>query len=353
MRRQRHSYLIEQGNRTMLSVKCLKSAAVVTRLNKIGVFVIGTTLLVTTQGLRHATAQSKDTISVTIQRTTTALPIVVAETKGLFAKHNVTVKYTISQVPISDSIAALGRQFDIAMGTQPALIAAAGQGIPIVVVTGGALDTKKIPTSDIVASKESGISSLKQLEGKTVGTLTLTGNIHFALLYGLQKGNVDLKRIRWVTGTVPQLPDLLKANRVDAIEEIEPFATSAVAAGGVSLGNPFRSIGDRAYVGLFLAQREWADNNQDRILRFSAAMQEAMKWIQDNREEAKSILSSYTGLKGPILDHVPIPEFHFSTTAEDLSKEQRQDLTVWLDILKRTSDFPPVKLESLIPTWAK
>jgi NitT/TauT family transport system substrate-binding protein len=303
--------------------------------------------------LSQAHAQAKDEIRVTIQRTTTALPIVVAQEKGLFAKHNVAAKYTISQVQISDSIAALGRQFDIAMGTQPALIAAAGQGLPIVVVTGGALDTKKVPTSDIVASKESGITSLKQLEGKTVGTLTLTGNIHFALLDSLQKQNVDFKRIRWVSGTVPQLPDLLKAGRVDAIEEIEPFATSAVAAGGVSLGNPFRSIGNRAYVGILLAQREWANANKDRILAFSAALDDAVKWIEANREEAKTILSSYTGLKGPVLDRVPIPEFHFSTTVEDLRKEQGQDVMTWIDILKRTSDFPPVKKEALLPAWTQ
>jgi len=337
----------------MFLVKHLESALSVARLKNLGAYVIAAAVLFAVQEPPRANAQAKDEIRVTIQRTTTALPIVVAEAKGLFARHNVSVKYTISQVPISDSIAALGRQFDIAMGTQPALIAAAGQGLPIVVVTGGALDTKKVPTSDIVASKESGITSLKQLEGKTVGTLTLTGNIHFALLDGLQKQKVDLKRIRWVTGTVPQLPDLLKASRVDAIEEIEPFATSAVAAGGVSLGNPFRSIGDRTYVGIFLAQREWADNNKDRIFRFSAALEEAVKWIEGNREEAKSILSSYTGLKGPILDRVPIPEFHFSTTVEDLKTEQGQDLVTWLDILKRTSDFPPVRLKTLMPAWAK
>lgn len=323
------------------------------RLNPVAAHAMAAALLLAIQGVPSAKAQSTDEIRVTIQRTTTALPIVVAQEKGFFAKHNVPAKYTISQVQISDSIAALGRQFDIAMGTQPALIAAAGQGLPIVVVTGAALDTKKVPTSDIVASKESGITSLKQLEGKTVGTLTLTGNIHFALLDAMQKQGADFKRIRWVSGTVPQLPDLLKAGRVDAIEEIEPFATSAVAAGGVSLGNPFRSIGDRAYVGILLAQREWADANKDRILRFSAALEEAVKWIEANREEAKTILSSYTGLKGPILDRIPIPEFHFSTTAEDLKKEQGQDVATWIDILKRTSDFPPVKKEVLLPAWAQ
>jgi NitT/TauT family transport system substrate-binding protein len=307
------------------------------------------TATLATSGVTYA--QSDNNISVTIQPTTTALPLVVADKKGMFAKNNVAIKWGVSQVPISDSIAALGRQFNIVMGTQPALIAAAGQGVPIVVVTGGGLDTSKIPTSKIVAREGSGIKTFKDLAGRTIGTLTLTGNIHFALLNILQKEGVDFNKIRWVTGTVPQLPDLLKAGRVDAIEEIEPFATSAIAAGGIDLGAPFRSIGDRAFIGLWLSERNWANNNKDLVLRFNGAMNEAAKWIAENTAEAKEILSSYTGLKGAALERTPIPEFHFSTTAEDLGKQLRPDLNTWLDILKRTSDFPPVKLDVLLPKW--
>ncbi|CAH1649525.1 NMT1 domain-containing protein [Hyphomicrobiales bacterium] len=303
-------------------------------------------------GPAHAQSAS-NTVAVTIQPTTTALPVVVAEKKGIFAKNDLSVKWSVSQVSISDSIAALGRQFNVAMGTQPALIAAAGQGVPIVAITGGALDTIKVPTSNIVARGGSGIETFKQLEGKTVGTLTLTGNIHFALLNILQKEGVDLNSIRWVTGTVPQLPDLLKAGRVDAIEEIEPFATSAIAAGGTALGDPFRSIGDRAFIGLWLAERTWANENKDLVLRFNKSMDEASQWIVANNAEAREILSSYTGLKGVPLEKTPIPEFHFSSTAEDLSKQLRADLDLWSDILKRTSDFPQVNTNELLPNWAK
>jgi len=310
-------------------------------------------LLTASWAIQPCYAKTDNTVSVTIQRTTTALPLVVADKKGMFTKNNVSVKWNISQVPISDSIATLGRQFDVTMGTQPALVAAVGQGIPIVVISGGALDTKKVQTADIIARKASGISTFRQLQGKTVGTLTLTGNIHFSLLNILHKENVDVKTIRWVTGTVPQLPDLLKAGRVDAIEEIEPFATSAVAAGGVSLGDPFRSVGDRAYIGIWLSQRQWADQHKDLVLRFNKAMSEAATWIEKNPDAAKQILSSYTGLKGPVLDRVPIPEFHFSTTATDLRSQQGHDLRAWIDILKRTSDFPPVKVDNMLPSWAK
>lgn len=314
---------------------------------------IAAALFIAVSGFQPSFAQSDNTVRVTIQRATTALPLVVGDKKGFFTKNNVVVKWSISQVQISESIATLGRQFDVTMGTQPALIAAVGQGVPIAVITGGGLDTKKVQTSDIVASKSSGITNIRQLQGKTVGTLTLTGNIHYALLNVLRKEGVDFKTIRWVSGTVPQLPDLLKAGRMEAIEEIEPFATSAVAAGGVSLGDPFRSVGDRAYIGIWLSQRQWANNHKDLVLRFNKALSEAATWIEANHDESKQILSSYTGLKGPVLDRVPIPEFHFSTTASDLAKEEGQDLGTWIDILKHTSDFPAVKLNDMIPSWAK
>lgn len=302
---------------------------------------------------RGQPATSTNSLTITIQPTVTALPLVVADKKGLLAKHGVEAKWSVSQVPISDSISTLGRQFDVMVGTQPALIAASGQGIPIVAITGGALDTSKLATSNIVARADSGITHFKQLEGKTVGTLSLTGNIHFALLNLLQKEGVDLNSIHWVVGSVPQLPDLLRAGRVDAIEEIEPFASTAIAAGGVPVGDPFRSIGDRTYISLWLSQRPWANNNKDRILRLAQAMDDAAKWIGSNTDEAKTILGSYTGLRGPVLAKTPIPDFHFSTTPADLSSEHLPEFQTWIDILKRTSDFKPVKPEDLLPSWAK
>lgn len=304
--------------------------------------------------VRQANSQlSGDTVRVTIQPTTTALPMVVADKKGMFTKRGVVGRWSVSHVPISDSISTLGRQFEVMMGTQPALIAAVGQRIPTVEITGGALDTVKVPTSNIIARANSGITTFKQLEGKTVGTLTLTGNIHYALLNILQKDGVDANSIHWVIGTVPQLPDLLKAGRVDAIEEIEPFASAAIAAGGVALGDPFRPISDRAYIGLWLSQQKWADDHRDLVLRFIQALNDAAMWIAKNPGEAKTMLSSYTGLQGPALEKTPIPEFSFSTSPESLAGVARPDLQTWIEILKRTSDLKPVAVNQLLPSWAK
>jgi NitT/TauT family transport system substrate-binding protein len=310
-------------------------------------------LFAASQASRAQTASAPATVNVTIQPVATALPVVVADKQGMFTKHSIDGKWSVSHVPISDSISALGRQFDVMMGTQPALIAAAGQGIPIVAISGGALDTSQVPNTNVIARADSGIKSFKDLAGKTVGTLTFTGNIHFSLLNILQKQGVDLNSIQWVIGTNPQLPDLLKAGRVEAIEALEPFAGAAIAAGGVPLGDPFRSISDRAYVGYFLSQRDWANANKDIVLRFSRALAEAAAWIEANPAEAKAILSDYSGLKGPALEKTPIPSFHIATTPADVASELLPDLETWNGILSRTSDIKPVATSELVPNWAK
>ena len=88
-------------------------------------------------------------------------------------------------------------------------------------------------------------------------------------------------------------------------------------------------------------------------MRFNTALDEATKWINANPAEAREILGSYTGLKGPSLQATPIPEYHFSTSPEDLGAQHRADLQTWLDILKRTSDFKPVKVDDMLPSWVK
>ena len=98
-------------------------------------------------------------------------------------------------------------------------------------------------------------------------------------------------------------------------------------------GDPFRGISDRAFIGYWLAQRDWANKNQDLVLRVNDAMSEASDWIRANGDEAKAILGSFTGLQGPALDKNGLhPTFSFSPTVADLKKEIVPDLQEWNEI---------------------
>src|SRR4051794_28772186 len=56
------------------------------------------------------------TVRVAIAPTGTALPVVVADKQGFFKAQGLDVTYQVSNVTISDQLATLGRQFDVAMG---------------------------------------------------------------------------------------------------------------------------------------------------------------------------------------------------------------------------------------------
>lgn len=256
---------------------------------------------------------------------TTALPLHVAKELGLFEKNGVDVTLT-EAANISDIPAALGRQFDISMGTATDLIRAGAAGVDVVQVSGNTISTKDNPFVQVIARADSGITDLAQLRGKTVGSPTLSGVIHAAVLFAAKEKGVDPSSIKGVQAPPPNLPDQLKAGQVDAIEALEPFATQLKKAGNVSLGDPFSAIADPLATNFFIAQGKWAKAERATVRRFVTALEQAGQLVEDDEAEARRILRGYTGLPEPVAASVPLPSFDFAVRA--------QDLETWTKVLR-------------------
>jgi NitT/TauT family transport system substrate-binding protein len=285
------------------------------------------------------------TLRVVYQPTATALPALVAKDQGIFAKHHLDVTLTPASGLISQQINALGHQFDVSMGTQPDLIRAAGNNLPVVELSGGAVDSADKPAVMIIAKAGSGISRLSDLVGKRVGSPSLSGNIHLATLNALAQAGVDPKRMTFVEGGVPVLPDQLKAGQVDAIECLQPYANNLVHGGDVSLGDPFTSIAPDATINLWLANRSWADDHQAQAQQWQAAMTEAADFITKNDAQARQVLQKYLKLPDNVVKTFPLQGFDFSLKPEELAK--------WLTVMQKVGSFSrPVDVKKLTPSWA-
>lgn len=93
---------------------------------------------------------------------------------------------TISEIP-----ATLGRQFDIALGTATDLIRADAAGIDVLQIAGNTVSMKANPFVQVIVRPDSGITDIAQLKGKRVGSPTLSGVIHAAVLYWARCGPSD------------------------------------------------------------------------------------------------------------------------------------------------------------------
>lgn len=261
---------------------------------------------------------------------TTVLPLHVAQAQGYFEAQGLDV--TLEEASnISDIPATLGRQFDIALGTATDLIKAGSAGVDVVQMAGNTIDTKDNPFVQLMVRKDSGIKSVADLAGKKVGTPTLGGVIHAAVLYSAKQAGAQPDEIQGVEAPSPTLPDQLKAGRVDAVEALEPFATTMKKNGAVSLGDPFAAIGQPLATNFWIANGDWARSNPAVVRKYVAALEQAVAYIKSNPQAARKILQGYTKMPPKISKIVPLPTWDFSIRTEDLAK--------WVTVLKDVGGF--------------
>lgn len=279
----------------------------------------------TTAGPTSTTDAGPATLRVAFVPATTTLPLHVAKQTGIFDRHNLDV--TLEQAAnISDILPTLGRQFDISLGTATDLIRAGAAGIDVVQIAGNTVSTKDNPFVQVIVPGDSGITDVSQLGGKTVGSPTLSGVIHVGTLWWAKQKGVDPGSIRGVEAPPPALPDQRKAGRIDAVEALEPFATSLKREGFVSLGDPFSPIADPLATNFWVAQGSWAREQRDVVNRFVQSLDEARTFIEQKGPEARQILQQYTGMPAPAANSVPLPTYDFNVRARDLD--------TWVKVLR-------------------
>jgi NitT/TauT family transport system substrate-binding protein len=260
----------------------------------------------------------------------TWLPAWVAKEKGFFAAHGLDVTLSVAQ-NLSTLPGTVGKQFEFVPSTAPDLLKSVASGLDVVAVASEVFETEDNPTTYVIVSKESGIAGPKDLAGKIIATPTIGGVIHVSVLYWLKKNGVDPASVRAVEVPFPNMPDQLKAKRVDAVESLEPFAGALRANGNVSIATPLLSVGKNVLFPFWISQGAWARANLPTIKAWIAALEDAKSFIEKNPAEARKIMAQYTKLSEAVVQTTPFPTYRFAIKPEDIQ--------VWAAALKEVGQL--------------
>lgn len=275
------------------------------------------------------TSTGGGTIRIALNNTNDSLAVEVAQQQGFFAKRGITIKpTTLSDITLVPSL--LGKQYDVGFSVAPIMIRAAASGVQLVVISGNDGDSPQDQGVQIFVRK--GITSVQQLQGKRIGSPTLTGNINLSTKAWLSANGVDLTKEQFVQVATPNMIDQLQAGQVDAVEVIYPFITLAKQAGFTSLGDPERVLSS-SYVGgtYWAANKSWATANPKLVNNFRAAIGEADTWIANNPQQAYQISATYTKVSLGQAKLAPLAGYTTNVSAADLK--------IWGDAMHKFGGF--------------
>lgn len=242
----------------------------------------------------------------------TWLPAWVAQDQGFFADHGLEVDLTAVQ-NISTLPPLVGKQYDIVPATPPELFKAAAQGIDVEAVAGGTIATEEHPIGALYVGKD--VTDVGSLDGARIGTVSVGAALHLATLALLDKNGVDSGGIDAVELPFPTMPDQLKAGKVDAVEAVEPFSKALGAAGYTDLGDPISALGDGTASTLWLSSDAWVSDHADEVAGWRKALDDAIRWIDENPDEARGIVGKYTDLPAEVYEALSL--YSFTATIDE------------------------------------
>ncbi|WP_347038035.1 ABC transporter substrate-binding protein [Glutamicibacter halophytocola] len=254
-------------------------------------------------------------LRIAVNNTVASLPVVVADEQGFFKEQGLSAKIT-AVADITKLPPTLGKQYDIGFGVQPTLIRAASQGVPVTMISGNAVTSESKPEYVLMTRPDTGIKGPEDLKGKKLGAPTLNGNIHIGTLYWLQQNGVDPESVDSLQVPTPTMVDQLKAGLIDAAEMQQPFIDVAKKAGMVEAGYSLGAVADPATMSSWQADKNWAEKNKETITKFRAALDESIEWIENNDDEARKVLSEFTGIDLEVLADSPLSDFSTEMTPD-------------------------------------
>jgi len=196
-----------------------------------------------------------------------AIPIILAQEEGFFAQENLKVELSNFPSPLDRNVVLQAGKLDGAIADIMSVLAFKEAGFKVQAASDINEDFK------IIASPKSGITSIKQLDGKDVSLIP-----KLALEYIMDK-IAEKNGISYKIVMIPSIParfEALLANRLSAVVFTEPQATILAAQGAKIL------TGSKDYnlqAGCLLFTEDFMSKNPEAVKAFYRAYNKAVDFI--------------------------------------------------------------------------
>jgi NitT/TauT family transport system substrate-binding protein len=252
-----------------------------------------------------------DTVTVGVIPIVDVAPIYLGEEQGFFGDRGIDLMLESGQGGAAIVPGVVSGQFQFGFSNVTSLLLAQSKGLPLKVVTAGNSTTGDIEKDfgAVVVPENSGINDAKGLAGKSVAVNTLNNIGDTTIREVVRQAGGDPSGIKFVELPFPDMPAAVQEGRVDAAWVVEPFLTIATDQGARPVASNFAGTDPELMVAAYFTSQELIQSNPDLVERFTEAMNESLAYAQNNPDEARRILSTYTEIDDATAEALTLPRW--------------------------------------------
>lgn len=258
-------------------------------------------------------------------------PVYVGAERGFFKAEGIDLRLTgaFNSGPSVVQAAGTG-QIDAGHSAITGLANAVASGVRVVGVADSQTEFRDSPLQRWYVREDSGIRSITDLRGKTIGTNSLSGSFAYTAKLALAAAGVPAGSVRFVVIPHDRQAQALLSDQIDVAGLIDPYTVEIEKQGQVRrLFTGPDVLGERQ-ISLVFFSRDFVSKHAEATKRFLRAYRRSVDWIAENPEESSRIMAERLGIKSDVV------VAHRYTPATEV---RTADVQFWIDRMKEFKDL--------------
>lgn len=245
----------------------------------------------------------------------------VANDKGFFKENGLEVEFVKLSGGAKILEALASGSIDIAFSNVVSIMLANNAKLDFKAITGGPRTDMNHKEAGILVLKDSGIKSIKDLDGKRIVINTRKNILELLVSNLLEKNGVSVESISFVEMPFPKMFQVLDSKKVDAIASIEPFLSFSIKTGKViNIGDYFTEVLPNIEISTYDASQKWIDNNLETVNKFIKSIDQATTFSNNNIDDLRTIIANNTSLSIEQVKDMNLPYFGSQVDEESFEK---------------------------------
>lgn len=238
-------------------------------------------------------------------------PIYLGVDQGFFSDRGIDLQLESGSGGAAIVPGVISGEFDFAFSNIVSLIVAREQGLPLAALTNGVTTAGEqgADFGGVFVPDDSDVTGAADLEGLTVAANNLNNIGDTTVRQSVRADGGDPAEVDFVELPFPDMPAALETGRIDAVWAVEPFASTIREAGHREIASNFVDTHPELSVAAYFTGEDRLAQDPELFDDITAALEESLAYAEDNPDEVRRILGTYTEIDEEVIEQMVLPRF--------------------------------------------